>query len=110
MIIEGRHAEVGQGIFISDIQEGSPAEQAGLQIGDMILAVNKDTLLGCSYDSAAATLKRTEGVVVLTVCNPNKKDDSPDDSASAAGECHECRDTPVNVRAQCRSLLALLNG
>lgn len=27
MIIEGRHAEVGQGIFISDIQEGSAAEK-----------------------------------------------------------------------------------
>ena len=27
MIIEGKHAEVGQGIFISDIQEGSAAEQ-----------------------------------------------------------------------------------
>lgn len=29
MIIEGKHAEVGQGIFISDIQEGSAAEQVG---------------------------------------------------------------------------------
>lgn len=27
MIIEGKHAEVGQGIFISDIQEGSAAEK-----------------------------------------------------------------------------------
>jgi hypothetical protein len=27
MIIEGKHAEVGQGIFISDIQDGSAAEQ-----------------------------------------------------------------------------------
>lgn len=27
MIIEGKHAEVGQGIFISDIQEGSNAEK-----------------------------------------------------------------------------------
>lgn len=26
MIIEGKHAEVGQGIFVSDIQEGSAAE------------------------------------------------------------------------------------
>jgi inactivation no afterpotential D protein len=26
MIIEGKHAEVGQGIFISDLQEGSAAE------------------------------------------------------------------------------------
>lgn len=27
MIIEGKHAEVGQGIFISDIQEGSSAQK-----------------------------------------------------------------------------------
>lgn len=27
MIIEGKHAEVGQGIFVSDIQEGSNAEK-----------------------------------------------------------------------------------
>lgn len=53
MIIEGKHAEVGQGIFISDIQEGSAAEQAGLIVGDMILAVNKDTLLGANYDSVS---------------------------------------------------------
>ncbi|XP_054277487.1 multiple PDZ domain protein-like isoform X4 [Macrosteles quadrilineatus] len=72
MIIEGKHAEVGQGIFISDIQEGSAAEQAGLVVGDMILAVNKDTLLGSNYDAAAALLKKTEGVVTLVVCNPNK--------------------------------------
>jgi hypothetical protein len=29
MIIEGKHAEVGQGIFVSDIQEGSNAEKVG---------------------------------------------------------------------------------
>lgn len=27
MIIEGKHVEVGQGIFVSDIQEGSNAER-----------------------------------------------------------------------------------
>lgn len=27
MIIEGKHAEVGQGIFVSDIQEGSAADK-----------------------------------------------------------------------------------
>ena len=41
----------------------------------MILAVNKDSLLGCNYETAASMLKKTEGIVVLTVCNPNKKDD-----------------------------------
>lgn len=30
MIIEGKHAEVGQGIFISDIQEGSAAEKVSI--------------------------------------------------------------------------------
>ncbi|KAL3288733.1 hypothetical protein HHI36_003168 [Cryptolaemus montrouzieri] len=73
MIIEGKHAEVGQGIFISDIQEGSSAEKAGLEIGEMILAVNKDSLVGANYDTAAALLKRTEGLVTLIVSNPGKK-------------------------------------
>ncbi|XP_060807866.1 uncharacterized protein LOC106131717 [Amyelois transitella] len=82
MIIEGRHTEAGRGIFVSDLQEGSAAEQAGLQIGDMILAVNKDSLLRCSYDAAAAKLKHAEGVVVLTVCTPNLKDDRREEVAS----------------------------
>ncbi|XP_032689961.1 uncharacterized protein LOC116853160 isoform X4 [Odontomachus brunneus] len=72
MIIEGKHAEVGQGIFVSDIQEGSAAEQAGLQVGDMILAVNMDSLAGCTYDEATSLLKKAEGIVTLTVCNPNQ--------------------------------------
>ncbi|XP_035738823.1 uncharacterized protein LOC118448950 isoform X2 [Vespa mandarinia] len=72
MIIEGKHAEVGQGIFVSDIQEGSAAEQAGLQVGDLILAVNIDCLLGSTYDEATSLLKKAEGVVKLTVCNPNQ--------------------------------------
>ncbi|CAH2098117.1 unnamed protein product [Euphydryas editha] len=85
MIIEGRHTEAGRGIFVSDLQEGSAAEQAGLNIGDMILAVNRDSLLSCSYDAAAAKLKQTEGVVILTVCSPNMKDpDKNDESASGA--------------------------
>lgn len=74
MIIEGKHAEVGQGIFISDIQEGSAAEKAGLEIGEMILAVNKDSLVGSNYDTAASLLKRTEGLVNLVVSKPGKKD------------------------------------
>lgn len=82
MIIEGKHLAVGQGIFVSDIQEGSAAEQviftrtynlekpilsgtyilynrifqAGLQVGDMILAVNLDSLLGRTYDEVRISL------------------------------------------------------
>ncbi|XP_013165102.1 PREDICTED: uncharacterized protein LOC106115966 isoform X1 [Papilio xuthus] len=85
MIIEGRHTEAGRGIFVSDLQEGSAAEQAGLNIGDMILAVNRDSLLSCSYDAAAAKLKHTEGVVILTVCSPNMKDPDKEDPSGASG-------------------------
>ncbi|KAJ0172000.1 hypothetical protein K1T71_012763 [Dendrolimus kikuchii] len=85
MIIEGRHTEAGRGIFVSDLQEGSAAEQAGLQIGDMLLAVNRDSLLNCSYDAAAAKLKHTEGVVVLTVCSPNMKTDAEKAEEAPAG-------------------------
>lgn len=31
--------------------------QAGLQIGDMILAVNRDSLLSCSYDGVSQLIK-----------------------------------------------------
>lgn len=74
MIIEGKHSEVGQGIFVSDIQEQSTAERAGLCVGDMILSVNGDSLIGCNYEAAAGTLKKTDGMVTLKVCNPNKKE------------------------------------
>ncbi|XP_045507237.1 uncharacterized protein LOC123703322 [Colias croceus] len=85
MIIEGRHTEAGRGIFVSDLQEGSAAEQAGLNIGDMILAVNRDSLLSCTYDAAAAKLKQTEGVVILTVCSPNMKDSDKADESGTSG-------------------------
>ncbi|XP_067127955.1 multiple PDZ domain protein-like isoform X3 [Centruroides vittatus] len=72
MIIEGKHAEVGQGIFISDIQEGSPAKQAGLNVGDMILAVNQTELIGADYDTAAGVLKQIDGSINIVIANPNK--------------------------------------
>lgn len=56
MIIEGKHSDVGQGIFISDIQENSNAENAGVKIGEMILAVNKDLLIDTNYDTVSARI------------------------------------------------------
>ncbi|RWS31496.1 multiple PDZ domain protein-like protein, partial [Leptotrombidium deliense] len=72
MIIEGKHSELGRGVFISDIQEGSPAEQAGLAVGDMILCVNQTDLIGADYDTAASTLKNAEGLLSIVVAKPSK--------------------------------------
>ncbi|XP_034945946.1 inactivation-no-after-potential D protein [Chelonus insularis] len=76
MIIQGKHTKVGQGIFVSDVQEDSAAEQAGIQIGDMILAVNSDTLLDSTYEQATNILKQAEGVLTLTVCSTKNSNES----------------------------------
>lgn len=95
MIIEGKHLAVGQGIFVSDIQEGSAAEQAGLQVGDMILAVNLDSLLGRTYDEATELLKKAEGVVKLVVCNPNENKDQKEKEKGKTQELKDDSSTSV---------------
>ncbi|XP_054162710.1 multiple PDZ domain protein-like isoform X2 [Oppia nitens] len=72
MIIEGKHSELGRGVFVSDIQEGSPAELAGLTVGDMILCVNMIDLFGADYETAASTLKSAEGLLTIVVAKPSK--------------------------------------
>nr|CAA93758.1 inaD [Calliphora vicina] len=67
MVIYGKHVEVGNGIFISDLREESNAMLAGLKVGDMLLAVNKDVCVESNYDEAVALLKRAEGIVNLVV-------------------------------------------
>ncbi|XP_011881700.1 PREDICTED: uncharacterized protein LOC105569668 [Vollenhovia emeryi] len=93
MIIEGKHLAVGQGIFVSDIQEGSAAEQAGLLVGDMILAVNLDSLLGRTYDEATELLKKAEGVVKLVVCNPNENKEEKE-----KGKSQELKDSSISAQ------------
>lgn len=53
MIVEGRHADLGRGIFISDIQSNSPAEQSGLAVGDMILCVDQTDLIRSDYETVS---------------------------------------------------------
>ena len=72
MIIEGKHTELGRGVFISDIQSGSPAEQSGLAVGDMILCVNQTDLICSDYDTAASLLKNADGLLSIVVAKPNK--------------------------------------
>lgn len=58
MIIEGKHSELGRGVFVSGIQEGSAAECAGLSVGDMILCVNQTDLIGADYDTVSESEKQ----------------------------------------------------
>ncbi|XP_030368848.1 inactivation-no-after-potential D protein [Scaptodrosophila lebanonensis] len=65
MVIYGKHVKVGNGIFVSDLREGSNAEAAGVKVGDMLLAVNQDVTLESNYDEAVALIKRAEGIVTM---------------------------------------------
>ncbi|XP_014090769.1 inactivation-no-after-potential D protein [Bactrocera oleae] len=67
MVIYGKHVEVGNGIFISDLREESNAVTAGVKVGDMLLAVNKDVTLESNYDEAVALIRRAEGIVTLVL-------------------------------------------
>jgi hypothetical protein len=45
MIIEGRHADVGSGIFISDIQRESVAEEVSYYLNDyLVIGRRVDTI------------------------------------------------------------------
>ena len=71
MILEGKHSIAGTGVFVSDLQTGSCAEQAGLLRGDMILAVNGEDFVGVNYDTAARILKTLDGTIAMIVANAN---------------------------------------
>lgn len=127
MIIEGKHAEVGQGIFISDIQEGSAAEivctemkkmylrilnfwvennffftcQAGLLVGDMILAVNMDCLLGSTYDDVSSWMWFTERSVTnlpKTLCYSTKIGHTFAEESRGGGDADSVQSQPEQSR------------
>nr|XP_027221831.1 whirlin-like [Penaeus vannamei] len=49
--------EYGLGIFITGVDEESAAHKAGLQVGDQILEVNKESFLAVTHDTAVNVLK-----------------------------------------------------
>ncbi len=62
--------EDGQAIIVRPI-EGSPAEAAGLQAGDIILEVDGESTQGMTVDELASTIRGPRGTnVTLTVIHP----------------------------------------
>lgn len=54
------------GAVITHVQAGSPAEQAGLQKGDVIQEINRQAIATLKdFDSAAAKIKKEDSAVVL---------------------------------------------
>ena len=63
--------EVKQGLRVARVFEGTPAEEAGLEAGDLITAVEGKTIAGVSSEASTAKIKGPPGTEVeITVKDP----------------------------------------
>ncbi|TRY98648.1 hypothetical protein DNTS_005895 [Danionella cerebrum] len=63
-----------RGIFVKSITPGGTAHAAGtLQVGDRLLKVNKDLMIGVSHAKAVTTIRKSKGLVELTVSRLNEQ-------------------------------------
>jgi carboxyl-terminal processing protease len=76
--IEGRFSGVGlsvtatkEGLHVATVFKGSPAERAGIEVGETIVSVNGDSIAGLDSTAATARIKGPEGTeVTIGVHNP----------------------------------------
>ncbi|XP_050949420.1 tyrosine-protein phosphatase non-receptor type 13 isoform X1 [Labeo rohita] len=60
-----------RGIFVKSITPGGTADTAGtLQVGDRLLKVNEDLMIGVSHSKAVTTIRKAKGLVHLIVSRP----------------------------------------
>ncbi|XP_072946016.1 Na(+)/H(+) exchange regulatory cofactor NHE-RF1 [Epargyreus clarus] len=84
------HAEKGKpGQYIGKVDEGSPAETAGLQRGDRILEVNGQSITGETHKQVVARIKERPDDAELLVVAPAPGDPVPDLDAPAAAATPE---------------------
>ena len=56
-----------EGVFISRVTEGGPADLAGLRVGDKLLAVNGISVVRCDHYDAVEVLKACGRVLDLVI-------------------------------------------
>ena len=70
--------EDGSGLLIIKLDKNGPAEDAGLQVGDVIVAVEGERIAGKASSEARKYIRGEEGTeVVLTVLRAGKEQDIP---------------------------------
>lgn len=62
------------GCFIKEVQQGSPADKAGLEDGDVIIEVNGETVQDEPYDDVVDRIKSSGEHVTLLVCGKKAYD------------------------------------
>ena len=67
--------EVGRGLRVATVFDGSPAQQGGIREGDLVVKVNGRSIAGEDADLATAEIKGKAGTeVTLTVFTPSSKE------------------------------------
>lgn len=110
------HAEKGKpGQYIGKVDDGSPAETAGLKRGDRILEVNGHSIAGESHKQVVARIKERTDDAELLVVAPAPGDPVPDLDAPAStpelpvGDSPPPSDTPLlNLRMTAAEMRAHL--
>jgi serine protease Do len=59
--------ELGQGVIVSQVAPGGPADDAGIQAGDLILSVNQESVKSVSQFAKAVSAAKKGGKVLLLV-------------------------------------------
>lgn len=63
-----------KGLYITDVEEGYPADKSGLKSGDIITAVEGENVIETGYDKAVESVKGEEGTIVsLTILRKDKE-------------------------------------
>ncbi|KAL8588982.1 hypothetical protein ACOMHN_065764 [Nucella lapillus] len=73
------------GIFINTLTPGGIAHNDGrLRIGDRLIQVNGESLIGCSHTKAVRLLRESAGTVVLTISRSSEWQPDSNDAESSA--------------------------
>jgi PDZ domain len=64
-VVFGENRSPFNGLCIDSIAEGSNGEQAGMKVGDQLLAVNGQSVIGEDFDTAMDALRSAESPVEL---------------------------------------------
>ena len=82
----GRNGMYPKGVYIISVDEGSPAEQAGLQPGDIIVEVNGQVVSSVSDEVAIVSQLKENDEVAVKVFRPETVTDAESGRISSEGE------------------------
>ena len=97
----GRNGSYPRGVYIFEVQEGSPAEEAGLLAGDIIVEVNGEIITSVDDEVAAMSDMKEGEEVAVKVFRPDEVEDASSGRISTEGKYIDLKVTlamldPVN--------------